>query len=642
MSDALVLSGGGSRGDFEVGALQYLYEGGYFASTVCTTSVGSVNGVQLARGGDSVTQKAAFLMLKSVWQTQMRFNSDLYDEAPWLAGVSAATRAAVVSLFPGRMNVPSLLADATFFPPLLFGQVARAGIDLGSALAGLGSAQSVFTLDPIRAKLTAVLDAGEVAASGVTLRLVTVSLDSGHVRYVTQDGHVMNVDGSLVPGIDSTLCEAERRDADAARQAVADAHSALSEAHGTSAQAKARSDIVRADAALARARSALGTCERAHPVRGLTVTLIDGVIASAAIPCVFPPVTLGNESYVDGGVRWILPLEAALVSSASRVVAINASPAGVPPTATVFATASMLDIAERTVADILLWETQERQLEVAKLKSAEQSKQVWVVTPRVSVHDLLTIDPGLIDMHISYGYMCAADVLTSFGPVLGPITINPGPGPSPIGPGAPPRGPFHGAVPVTVPPTKAGWVDGPTDPRAAALADAITACRYRCWEVEHDVFGAARTEQPFAIDTGVVRVPDPGALDDLRLLKTLVGLIVLARQNINVPVPADYPMWADAWERHSWDAGDFPGPGSTPWNAFVSAAGNRAATVRPTVLIVRLADRPEVYLLNAVKSWVRSAAGLKGLDPRGFAAVQIIPNEVRQILDAFPSAPDIP
>lgn len=60
MSDALVLSGGGSRGDFEVGALQYLYEGGYFASTVCTTSVGSVNGVQLARGGDSVTQRPPF------------------------------------------------------------------------------------------------------------------------------------------------------------------------------------------------------------------------------------------------------------------------------------------------------------------------------------------------------------------------------------------------------------------------------------------------------------------------------------------------------------------------------------------------------------------------------------------------------
>src|SRR5262249_40114993 len=88
MKSTLVLSGGGAKGDFEVGALQYIYESGYFASAICSTSVGSVNAIQLAHGKDRSTQKAAFDKLKSIWQTELKFNSDMYVEAPWLAGVS--------------------------------------------------------------------------------------------------------------------------------------------------------------------------------------------------------------------------------------------------------------------------------------------------------------------------------------------------------------------------------------------------------------------------------------------------------------------------------------------------------------------------------------------------------------------------
>jgi predicted acylesterase/phospholipase RssA len=40
---ALVLSGGGAKGSFEIGALQYLYSTGFFAMTICGTSVGAVN-----------------------------------------------------------------------------------------------------------------------------------------------------------------------------------------------------------------------------------------------------------------------------------------------------------------------------------------------------------------------------------------------------------------------------------------------------------------------------------------------------------------------------------------------------------------------------------------------------------------------
>lgn len=77
------------------------------------------------------------------------------------------------------------------------------------------------------------------------------------------------------------------------------------------------------------------------------------------------------------------------------------------------------------------------------------------------------------------------------------------------------------------------------DPRAPVLADAITACRYRSWAVEHTVFGKAFAELPFADHAAVAPVADPAALHELRLLKTLLGLLVLARMHIEATLPAD-------------------------------------------------------------------------------------------------------
>ena len=88
MTTALVLSGGGAKGSFEVGSLQYLYENGFLANIICETSVGAVNAFQLAHGGTAATQAASFAMLKTVWETEMNENTDMYTEAAWLAGVA--------------------------------------------------------------------------------------------------------------------------------------------------------------------------------------------------------------------------------------------------------------------------------------------------------------------------------------------------------------------------------------------------------------------------------------------------------------------------------------------------------------------------------------------------------------------------
>lgn len=62
MAIALVLSGGATRGDFEAGAVKFLYEVGIRPDIICSTSVGSVNAIKLAEGEGAPTQGLAGLL----------------------------------------------------------------------------------------------------------------------------------------------------------------------------------------------------------------------------------------------------------------------------------------------------------------------------------------------------------------------------------------------------------------------------------------------------------------------------------------------------------------------------------------------------------------------------------------------------
>src|ERR1700719_2274170 len=59
---ALVLSGGASQGDFEVGVVRFLYERSYRPGLITSASVGSVNAVKLVEG-ESINPSA----LEQVW-----------------------------------------------------------------------------------------------------------------------------------------------------------------------------------------------------------------------------------------------------------------------------------------------------------------------------------------------------------------------------------------------------------------------------------------------------------------------------------------------------------------------------------------------------------------------------------------------
>ena len=92
--------------------------------------------------------------------------------------------------------------------------------------------------------------------------------------------------------------------------------------------------------------------------------LHDALYASCALPLYFPPLELGGRRYADGGLRAVLPLDAARAIPADLVVAVNVGPgfdevsglqrASIPPLIRAHGEAiriMMAAQAERAVAD---------------------------------------------------------------------------------------------------------------------------------------------------------------------------------------------------------------------------------------------------------------------------------------------------
>jgi NTE family protein len=137
------------------------------------------------------------------------------------------------------------------------------------------------------------------------------------------------------------------------------------------------------------------------------VDLHEAVLASASIPVMFPPVRLGDEHYVDGGVRELLPLDFAFQHlGADHIYAVVASALGVTP-APSFQDKGLLDVARRVTTEIgpdeILYKTMH--------PPRGWGRRVTLIAPEFDVHDALLIDPDLIAASIDYGYMRAADVV---------------------------------------------------------------------------------------------------------------------------------------------------------------------------------------------------------------------------------------
>jgi len=145
---------------------------------------------------------------------------------------------------------------------------------------------------------------------------------------------------------------------------------------------------------------------------GDPVSIVDAAVASSSIPVIFPPARLGEEHYVDAGVREILPVEPAvgLVGASGLVFAVVASAPGVEPIADV-ENRGLLDLARRVSSDIAPDETLVKDME----PPIGWRGRLEMVAPEFDVHDVLTVDRTLIGASLDYGYLRAADVLLELG-----------------------------------------------------------------------------------------------------------------------------------------------------------------------------------------------------------------------------------
>ncbi|MFH5821511.1 patatin-like phospholipase family protein [Georgenia sp. AZ-5] len=276
----LVLSGGGARASFQIGALRYLYDRlGVTPQVITGTSAGSILAAVLAQASDHAGQRRALAGLEGVW-LGMRESSDMFTELEWFALLrrrgpalvtaftrqqrrqstlgrsfarvadrtvrrgtaeeAAALSAVVVDGPDGQVTADDPPADGTWAPVNVvelvtaLREAGRARPDLEAIVRGARRAQSMYRPGSIVDRLLdpEVFTPERVAASGVTLRVAVVALESGELRYVTERGELVDRCDAPVPGT-------------------------------------------------------------------TTVPLVEAIRASCAIPAVFAPVQLGEEHYVD-------------------------------------------------------------------------------------------------------------------------------------------------------------------------------------------------------------------------------------------------------------------------------------------------------------------------------------------------------
>lgn len=382
-----MLSGGGSRASFQLGALAWLYEHDpdFRPTTFVGTSAGAILAAALAQGGSVEEQRDYSELLSEIW-LGMTTSEDMFTPRPWMArakremplwmeivdppeqptpqprsftarlpfrrrqeqlGASPASPPSPIdplelALTPDKeLHAEWSLADLSAIMGHL-GDLPRIGTDLATIRMGMEQTRSMYRPGPMLARLLdkEVFDGERVAASGNTLRIAMVSLESGQLHYMRQDGRIVDRSDRLID-------------------------------------------------------------DSPH-------NLATGVLASCSIPAVFRPVPLGHETYVDGGARENLPAELAIGHFRSgRTYVISSQSMGVSARQSM-ADADLFSVVTRAM-EILIDEATRDELAYA------HSAGAIVIDPEVDVHEAMTVHPGLIRINMDYGWMRAAEEVLELG-----------------------------------------------------------------------------------------------------------------------------------------------------------------------------------------------------------------------------------
>jgi NTE family protein len=333
----LALGGGGTRGDFQVGALRYLYdEKGYRPDAIAGTSVGSINAIELVMGDTAGGQNAA-ARLASTWLSLVDETS-MWGEEAWLTNAKAQVRGLLRSL-----SIEGLLALPY---TVVAGWIAKSDLQDVFDHPRQHGVVALFNLGPIESRARIQYDQKKTNASGIKLRLVAVSVETGELVMVDETGAVLERGQAPTPAFN------------------------------------------------------------AGPAPSTDV--VDGAIASATMPGIFPARRLKNNMCVDGGVKEVVPVLAAVRDlGCNDVIAIRVSSR--PIAQETDPTRPVGEVMSRSVLDLTFDELADN--DVGPFAGWGDGVTVTVLRPNLDLHDPMVVEPGLIRIAIDYGWMRAADVV---------------------------------------------------------------------------------------------------------------------------------------------------------------------------------------------------------------------------------------
>ena len=460
---AFVLAGGGTKGSFEVGVLQYLVGiEGIVPDVVTATSAGAIAATVLsqARTLDEFAARVAELERDVLAWTH---SDHVFGKQPWLAALEGTRLGREVhqeltegTRPPFPLTPSTVLAGNEIVPPStpdrrlrrqarrvrrkrqrhVLRLLAGAGFRLPRVRRHLRtSGSSVLNLDPLESALrhgseegVGAVDPDLIRRPGLRLRLAVTALRAGTLRFVTEDGTIVEGDAATpAPG----------------------------------------------------------------PASG-PVDIVDGAIASASVPMIFPPHTMAGDDYVDGGVVEIVPVRAAVALGATRVIAVVAVPLAIPRDERDYATAPAGYIGLRSMGMIGVAERQLANLDV----HLPEGTSLITIDPVVDVVGLFEIEPGLLRINKDYGWLRAADLLAEGDPGV-----------------------------------LAEMADG---------THAIVEARREAWRLEEALWAAERSD-----------ATDAGGMALVREQKERVRDLMDRRKQLGFPIPEGCAAWWSDYEVHT-------------------------------------------------------------------------------------------
>jgi NTE family protein len=559
---AIVLSGGGAKGDFEVGAVRCLYDHGVRPKILCGTSVGSINALKLAEGeADSPTPVAApaghvrgLAGLEKIW-LDLTSDGQMWSLEPGVASifstianlpaefkklqmevddVGSTTFGAIISSIVG---MPGL---APFVPQLFaLDRLSNDGKELIRNLtATLKDAENIVGLanyDPLEKtmRMPTSFFPSHQQHSGIKLRLAMVALEDGALRYVTETNIMTENNGTTTkvkPPATAAEIAALKAKRAAIMEAIADLAPEPPDGHGN----HSTGGVQKPSSKLGPLKRQLALLNAELARDSVQYDLIRAAIASSSLPVICRPTSMQDGlTYIDGGIRTLAPIQSAIDAGASQVYAIAAgsSKFDVSSMAEIGASSPLplMGIALRVGEQILPDEVGHRDLFPAN----PWPVPVVVIQPDPSlddIHDGLTIEPGLIRIRMAYGFMRAYDTVKAFEKFV----------------------PSHYQYAAQQNSIKGKTME-------------IVKLRKQIWDLEFPANGKEFVAPTSALPPApytVKNLPSPvaGAHKQVLALKQQLKTLVSARiafytdanGNGVASLPADFNDWSTKWEHHSW------------------------------------------------------------------------------------------